>query len=238
MGSWINYARHGQPKPTGLYRAQWWVIPPGGLGCFSNGFLPAAYQGSGFKYGDKPIANIGRTETTLELQQNKLDLIRKLDAGVVDRVGRWTKSNRLSPIRNWPSVQAAVPELMDLKGETEQTKKSYGLDAEFRNTGTFGRNCLIARRLVERGVRFIQLTCPGGNGDRWDQHGGLKAGHENAKSVDQPIAALLADLETRGLLDSTLLVWMGEFGRTPFAQGITAAIITRSGSASGWPAAA
>jgi hypothetical protein len=109
---------------------------------------------------------------------------------------------------------------MDIKGETEATKKLYGLDASFKNTATFGRNCLIARRLVERGVRFIELTCTGGNGDRWDQHGGLKDGHtKNAKSVDQGIAALLEDLESRGLLDTTLLVWMGEFGRTPFAQG-------------------
>ena len=91
---------------------------------------------------------------------------------------------------------------------------------EFHNTTTFGRQCLIARRLVERGVRFIQLTCPGGNGDRWDQHSNLKDGHEkNARSVDRPIAALLADLKQRGLFDSTLVVWSGEFGRTPFAQG-------------------
>ena len=94
------------------------------------------------------------------------------------------------------------------------------MSAEFQNTATFGRQCLIARRLVERGVRFIQLTCPGGNGDRWDQHAGLVDGHtKNARSVDQPIAALLADLKERGLLDSTLVVWSGEFGRTPFAQG-------------------
>ena len=110
-------------------------------------------------------------------------------------------------------MQGAVPELMDIKGETEVTRKMYGLGASFKNTATFGRNCLIARRLVERGVRFIELTCPGGNGDRWDQHGGLTDGHpKNAKSVDQGIAALLKDLEGRGLLDSTLVVWMGEFG--------------------------
>ena len=174
-----------------------------------------------FKYGDKRIAKIGRTEATPELQQNKLDLIRKLDAGVVGRIGRLDQVE--SAITNHElafRMQAAVPELMDIQGETEQTKKSYGLDDPFRNTATFGRNCLIARRLVERGVRFIELTCTGGNGDRWDQHGGLKGGHEkNAKSVDKPIAALLGDLESRGLLDSTLVVWMGEFGRTPFAQG-------------------
>ena len=222
MGSWINYGlgTTNQNLP-GFIVLNGGLIPPGGLGCFSNGFLPAAYQGSIFKYGDKPIANIARTEATPELQQNKLDLIRKLDAGVVGRLGRLDQVE--SAIANHElafRMQGAVPELMDIKGATELTRKMYGLDASFKNTATFGRNCLIARRLVERGVRFIELTCPGGNGDRWDQHGGLTDGHpKNAKSVDQGIAALLKDLEGRGLLDSTLVVWMGEFGRTPFAQG-------------------
>jgi len=222
MGSWINYGlgTSNQNLP-GFVVLNGGLIPPGGLGCFSNGFLPAAYQGSVFKYGAKPIANIARTETTAQLQQNKLDLVRKLDAGVIKRLGQLDQVE--SAITNHElafRMQAAVPELVDLKGESEDTKKLYGLDAKFGNTATFGRNCLVARRLVERGVRFIELTCPGGNGDRWDQHGGLKDGHtKNAKSVDQGIGALLQDLEGRGLLDSTLLVWMGEFGRTPFAQG-------------------
>ncbi len=222
MGSWINYGlgTSNQNLP-GFIVLNGGLIPPGGLGCFSNGFLPAAYQASVFKYGDKPIANIARTERTPELQQNKLKLLRTLDQGVVERMGRLDQIE--SAIANHElayRMQGAVPELMDIKGETKATKKLYGLDASFKNTATFSRNCLIARRLVERGVRFIELTCPGGNGDRWDQHGGLKDGHtKNAKSVDQGIAALLEDLESRGLLDTTLLVWMGEFGRTPFAQG-------------------
>ena len=222
MGSWINYGlgTANQNLP-GFIVLNGGLIPPGGLGCFSNGFLPAAYQGSVFKYGAKPIANISRTESTPELQQNKFNLLRKLDAGVVGRLGRLDQIE--SAISNHElafRMQAAVPELMDLSGETDATKELYGLNEKFRNTATFGRNCLIARRLVERGVRFIELTCTGGNGDRWDQHGGLKGGHEkNARSVDQGTAALLQDLEARGLLDSTLLVWMGEFGRTPFAQG-------------------
>ena len=222
MGSWINYGlgTTNQNLP-GFIVLNGGLIPPGGLGCFSNGFLPAAYQASVFKYGDKPIANIARTERTPELQQNKLKLLRTLDQGVVERMGRLDQIE--SAIANHElayRMQSAVPELMDIKGETESTKQLYGLDASFKNTATFSRNCLIARRLVERGVRFIELTCPGGNGDRWDQHGGLKEGHtKNAKSVDQGIAALLEDLEARGLLDTTLLVWMGEFGRTPFAQG-------------------
>ena len=222
MGSWVNYGlgTTNQNLP-GFIVLNGGLIPPGGLGCFSNGFLPAAYQASIFKYGDKPIANIARTERTPELQQNKLKLLRTLDQGVVERMGRLDQIE--SAIANHElayRMQSAVPELMDIKGETDATKQLYGLDASFKNTATFSRNCLIARRLVERGVRFIELTCPGGNGDRWDQHGGLKEGHtKNAKSVDQGIAALLEDLEARGLLDTTLLVWMGEFGRTPFAQG-------------------
>jgi hypothetical protein len=117
-------------------------------------------------------------------------------------------------------MQTSVPELMDLSGESEAVKKSYGMDSDFKNTRTFGLQCLLARRLVERGVRFIELTCPGGNGDRWDQHNGLVDGHtKNCKSVDQPIAGLIRDLRKLGMLDETLVVWSGEFGRTPFAQG-------------------
>jgi len=109
---------------------------------------------------------------------------------------------------------------MDLSKETAATKEAYGLNSKFKNTQTYGGNCLVARRLIERGVRFVELTCPGGNGDRWDQHSNLVDGHsKNCWSVDQPIKALINDLKQRGLLDSTLVVWAGEFGRTPFAQG-------------------
>ena len=117
-------------------------------------------------------------------------------------------------------MQTAVPELMDLGGESRATRQLYGLDAEYAPTRIFASECLIARRLVERGARFIELTCGPTGGDRWDQHGGLRQGHENnARAVDQPIAGLLYDLKARGLLDTTLVVWAGEFGRTPFAQG-------------------
>jgi membrane-anchored protein YejM (alkaline phosphatase superfamily) len=109
---------------------------------------------------------------------------------------------------------------MDLDGESKATKQLYGLEADYEATRIFGRECLIARRLVERGVRFVELTCPNVGHDRWDQHGNLKVGHEkNAKAVDQPIAGLLTDLKSRGMLEETLVVWSGEFGRTPMAQG-------------------
>jgi hypothetical protein len=117
-------------------------------------------------------------------------------------------------------MQTSVPELMELAGESASTKDMYGLSEKFEPTRIFGRECLLARRLVERGVRFVELTCPSVAGDRWDQHNDLRSGHtNNALAVDQPIAALLRDLRQRGLLEETLVVWTGEFGRTPFAQG-------------------
>ncbi len=117
-------------------------------------------------------------------------------------------------------MQSALPELMSTSAESAATERLYGLDAPYPPTRIFAHECLIARRLVERGVRFIEVLCPSVGADRWDQHSGLKSGHENnARAVDQPIAALLTDLKARGLLESTLVVWGGEFGRTPMAQG-------------------
>ena len=117
-------------------------------------------------------------------------------------------------------MQAEVPSLLDLAGETAATKRAYGMESDFEATKIFAAECLLARRMVERGVRFVELTCPNTGGDRWDQHENLRKGHEdNARAVDQPIAALIRDLRDRGLLATTLVVWCGEFGRTPFAQG-------------------
>ena len=119
-------------------------------------------------------------------------------------------------------MQSSVPELTQFASESAATKMMYGLNSDDPFTRSYGQQCLMARRLVERGVRFIELTCPAvGNGaDRWDQHNNLKDGHErNAHAVDLPIAGLLKDLKLRGLLNHTLVVWSGEFGRTPFAQG-------------------
>jgi uncharacterized protein (DUF1501 family) len=147
--------------------------------------------------------------------------MRALDGGVLDRTG--PNDALESAIANYElafRMQTAVPDLMDIDQETQATQEMYGLSHEWQGTKTFGHACLVARRLVERGVRFIQLTCPGGSGDRWDQHSNLRDGHtKNARTVDQPIAALLTDLNARGLLDQTLVIWAGEFGRTPFAQG-------------------
>jgi len=222
MGAWMGYGLGSENQNLpGFVVLNGGLTPPGGLDNFGSGFLPAAYQGSVFNSGDMPVANIKRQEKTDEAQRRKLDLVRDLDVGQLQEIGSVDKLE--SAITNYETayrMQSEVPELMDIDGESEATKKLYGLDADFKNTRTFARQCLIARRLVERGVRFIELTCPGGNGDRWDQHGGLVDGHtKNAKSVDQPIAGLIRDLKSRGLLDETLILWSGEFGRTPFAQG-------------------
>lgn len=222
MGAWFGYGLGTMNRNLpGFVVLNGGLIPPGGLDCFGSGFLPAAYQGSVFLPRDQPIANIRPTEPNSDLQRNKLRLISQLDQSTLAASGHDPQIEGM--IGNYETafrMQSSVPELTDLTGEPESVKKLYGLDADYENTRTFGRQCLLARRLVERGVRFIELTCPNGNGDRWDQHGKLHDGHtKNCKTVDQPIAALIKDLRRTGLLDSTLIVWAGEFGRTPFAQG-------------------
>jgi hypothetical protein len=222
MGAWLGYglgtANRNLP---GFVVLNGGLIPPGGLDNFNSGFLPAAYQGSIFRPADPPVANIKPMEASQVLQRNKLDLIRRLDEAARERRGREEAVD--SAIANYETafrMQTAVPELTDIRGESAAVRKLYGLDAEYGPTKIFGAQCLLARRLVERGVRFVELTCPNVGTDRWDQHSKLKEGHErNSLAVDQPIAALLTDLKGRGLLETTLVVWAGEFGRTPFAQG-------------------
>lgn len=222
MGAWFGYGLGSENQNLpGFVVLNGGLVPPGGLDCFGSGFLPSAYQGSVFLPRELPIANIQPSEPDPRLQRNKLDLIRQFDRQMNKQLGGEAEieaaiSNSETAFR----MQTAVPELMDLRSESQETKSLYGLDSEFKNTQTFGMQCLLARRLVERGVRFIELTCPGGNGDRWDQHANLIDGHnKNCRTVDQPIAALIKDLKRTGLFESTLVVWGGEFGRTPFAQG-------------------
>ena len=197
------------------------LIPPGGIDCFGNGFLPATYQGSIFKPGKNAVANLQPPSQADQTRDRKRALLRKLDEGVIGRIGKHDAVE--ASIANYElayAMQSAVPELMELSGETEATKSLYGLDSSYAPTQLFARQCLIARRLVERGVRFIEVLCPSVGVDRWDQHSDLLNGHaKNARAVDQPIAGLLNDLKSRGLLDETLVIWGGEFGRTPMAQG-------------------
>ena len=168
MGAWVSYGLGSMNKNLpGFIVLNGGLIPPGGLDNFNNGFLPAAYQGSIFRAGDPPVANIERVERTDGLQRHKLDLMKRLDE---DGEVRYGKTDAIeSAVANYETayrMQTAVPELMDVKGESAATRQLYGLDAKFPQTQVFGRQCLIARRLVECGARFIELTCPSVGGAR------------------------------------------------------------------------
>ena len=223
MGAWLSYGLGAEATDLpGFVVLNGGLIPSGGWDNFGNGFLPASHQATVFKTGKEPLADIRPRESRKGVQKAKLGLLNKLDQGVLERLGRVDEIE--SAIANYEMayrMQAAVPELINIKGETDGTQKLYGLDSKYEPTRTFGMQCLIARRLVEKGVRFIELTCPRISGnDRWDAHGGLKKNHgDNSRAIDQPIAGLLRDLKSRGMLKDTLVVWSGEFGRTPFAQG-------------------
>ncbi len=221
MGAWLGYGLGTECRDLPSFVVlNGGLVPPGGLDNFNSGFLPATYQASLFSP-DQAVANLRPAERDPQLQRNKLELMRRLDRGTLEHSGSVDALE--SAIRNYElayRMQTAVPDLTDLSRETEATRKMYGLDAETKGTAVYARQCLLARRLVEAGVRFVELTCPSVGHDRWDQHQNLKKGHEdNAMAVDQPIGALLTDLAQRGLLEHTLVVFSGEFGRTPFAQG-------------------
>ncbi|HVE42031.1 MAG TPA: DUF1501 domain-containing protein [Planctomycetota bacterium] len=223
MGAWVSYGlgSDNQNLP-GFIVLNGGLIPVGGLDNFNSGFLPASYQGSVFRPADPPVANLKRLEKSADLQKRKADFVKALDERARATAGYDEQFE--SAVRNYElseNMEAVAPETMDLSKESAATKELYGMNSSYAYTATFARQCLSARRMVERGVRFVELTCPMIPGhDRWDQHSRMKVGHEdNARAVDQPIAALLKDLKQRGLLDQTLVLWAGEFGRTPFAQG-------------------
>ncbi|MBU7578622.1 MAG: DUF1501 domain-containing protein [Flavihumibacter sp.] len=224
MGAWVNYGLGSENSNLpGYVVLDGGLIPPGGLDNFKNGFLPAAYQASLLRAGAEPLANIKPLDSIAGIQEEKLAFLKKRDQHLLQSLdGNDAIEAAISNYELAYKMQSSIPELTEFKEESEATKKLYGLDSPDLNTRNYAAQCLLARRLVERGVRFIELTCPdiGGNADRWDQHSNLKDGHErNAHAVDQPIAGLLKDLKMRGLLDETLVVFSGEFGRTPFAQG-------------------
>ena len=222
MGAWASYGLGTECEDLpGFVVLNGGLVPPGGLDCFNSGFLPATFQGSIFKPEKMPVANIQPQERHKQLQRTKLDLLNRLDAASLE--SRQVDDQIESAIKNYElayRMQSVVPELASLDGESESTREMYGLNSKNKGTSIFGRECLLARRLIEKGVRFVELTCPAVGHDRWDQHSNLKKGHkDNALAVDQPIAALLTDLKQRGLFDETLVIWSGEFGRTPFMQG-------------------
>ena len=229
-GAWVSYGlgTENQNMPGFVVlQAGGAAVPHGGVGLFSNGYLPAQNQGS-IIVGDKApaVRNIQPREDDVS-QRSRLDFVNGLDRAFLNRIGG--DNDIEAAVSNYETayrMQASVPELCDLSGETAATKKMYGMDSPNGVTAAYGHQALLARRLVERGVRFVELSClpekmGGGQAPNpWDQHGNLKGGHENMSlQVDQPIGGLLRDLKARGLLDDTLVIWAGEFGRTPFSQG-------------------
>ncbi|MGB3585136.1 MAG: DUF1501 domain-containing protein [Tunicatimonas sp.] len=221
MGSWVTYGLGSEnDNLPGYVVLNGGLVPPGGLDNFNSGFLPASYQASVLKGQAVPLANIKPLDDPA-VQNHKLDYLKQVDQSLIGKLGEADAVE--SAISNYElayRMQASVPELTEFDSETKATKKLYGFESDDPHTQGYAAQCLLARRLVERGVRFVELTCPSVKADRWDQHNNLKDGHErNAHAVDQPIAGLLKDLKSRGLLDETLVIWTGEFGRTPFAQG-------------------
>lgn len=224
MGAWIGYGLGNENENLPAYVVlNGGLIPPGGVDNFHSGFLPAHTQGSLFRMRGPAVANIEPREGDAARQRRKVALIQQLDAAARSRDGSADALD--AAVRNHElafAMQAAVPELVSMADEPLRLQQLYGLEDEYGPTRTFARQCLLARRLVERGVRFVQLTCPSTGHDRWDQHSKLDKGlGDNCRMVDRPMAALLQDLAARGMLEDTIVWWGGEFGRTPFAQGTT-----------------
>jgi len=184
---------------------------------WSAGFMPAVYQGTRLQGGSEPIPNLNTPEQhTPEQQQTRLDFINSLNRNYAARFPDQTElAARLTSYKLAYRMQASAPGAVDLAGETDATKSLYGLDR--KETADMGRLCLLSRRLVERGVRFVQIYH--GAGSKWDSHSGMEKNHGSlCASMDQPVAALLRDLKSRGMLEDTLVVWGGEFGRTPMSE--------------------
>jgi hypothetical protein len=221
LGSWVTYGLGSENyNLPGFVVLSFGVVPCGGLENFSGGFLPANHQGTMLRADGTPIDNIVPSDKNSRVQRAKLDLLDEQDRDFSRSLG--SDDAVEAAISNYEMaflMQALVPDVLDLSRETEATRKLYGIDSSIDSKRLYGIQCLRARRLVESGVRFVEINCPpGASNGTWDQHANLKKGHEkNALDTDQAIAALLKDLKMRGLLDETLVVWAGEFGRTPHA---------------------
>jgi hypothetical protein len=221
LGSWVTYGLGSVSDnlPAYCVMLQPEGVPEGGAPCWGAAFLPTVYQGTLLRRGSSPILNLERPAgVSLERQRRTLDLLQRMnqedlapdDSELQARIATYELAFRM---------QQHAPEAVDLSRESTHTRAAYGLDDP--RTADFGTRCLLARRLVERGVRFVQVYSGGGPLiTQWDAHDDLNSNHENmCGRVDRPIAALLRDLKGRGLLDSTLVVWASEFGRTPMSQG-------------------
>jgi hypothetical protein len=223
LGSWVTYGLGtiNQNLPGYVVLLDHRGGPISGPPNWGSGFMPATYQGTQFRTSGEPILNLQPpTGTSAAQQRNQLDLLAKLSLPPNGCAG--TENSELKArIASYElafRMQASAPEAVDISSESAETRRLYGLDDP--RTERFGRRCLLARRLVERGVRFVQVYSGGGHNDEnWDAHGDVNKNHElHCGETDQPIAALLTDLKRRGLLDETLVVWTGEFGRTPTGQ--------------------
>jgi hypothetical protein len=218
LGAWVTYGLGSAQRnlPTFIVMQDDKEIL-GSVQNYSSGFLPATYQGTLFRKGDTPILNLKPPAGTTDAEQRgKIRLLEQLN----DLYGREKQDDTELDARTRSyelayQMQSAAPEAIDLNKETEATKKLYGMDDP--ETAVYGTNCLMARRLVERGVRFVEVYS--GSGSGWDAHNDIASNHNKwCRASDKPIAGLLADLKSRGMLKDTLVVWGGEFGRTPFAQ--------------------
>jgi hypothetical protein len=225
MGAWANYGLGSEAENLpGFVVLNGGMMPLGGVANWSSGFLPARFEATQFNLvGGAVMENLAASGPAAA-RANQLAFIAENDRTFAAQLGA-QRSPVETAIRNYElaaAMQTAVPEAADLKSESAATHQLYGTDSTDPLKARYARQCLQARRLVERGVRFVEVS--GVSGIRfvapWDSHGNLKKDHaRNAFVVDQPIAALLRDLKSRGLLDDTLVLWGGEFGRTPFAQG-------------------
>ena len=222
LGSWITYGLGSENQNLpGYVLLNSDSVPPGGKELFANGYLPASYQATSIKAEGIAVDNIVPARSTK--QRHKLEWLLQQDGEFAQALG--DHSGIESAIRNYEMafrMQTAVPDTLDLSRESKTTQEMYGLNAEDKELRSYGTQCLRARRLIEAGVRFVEVTANpvGLDNGSWDQHGNLKAGHEkNALVTDQPIAALIRDLKQRGLFDETLILWAGEMGRTPHAGG-------------------
>ncbi len=223
LGSWVNYGLgcESQNLP-GFVVLSFGVVPCGGLETFSNGFLPASHQATLLQADGLPIDNIEPADKDARVQRAKLALLKRRNASFSQGLGGDDAVE--SAIRNHEMafrMQSLVPDVLDLSRETAATQSLYAIDSKVPSQRLYGIQCLRARRLIESGVRFVEITCPpGASNGTWDQHGDLKNGHQkNALDTDQAIAGLIADLKQRGLFEETLIVWAGEFGRTPHSAG-------------------
>lgn len=223
IGSWVSYGlgRENEQLPGYVLLNNDW-IPNGGFQNFASSFLPAFHQATLVRAKGVPVDNIVPSDT-VDVQRSKLAFLQHSDAAFAASQGGSQEIE--SAIRNYETaarMQTLVPELCEISGETAESLALYGVDRADPFDHLYALQCLRARRLIEAGVRFVEITCPNthANNSPWDQHGDLKRRHaENARITDQPVAALLIDLKRRGLLDDTLVVWAGEMGRTPHSSG-------------------